>query len=559
MAMTPSTFSQAATFSRPVTADYEDAQGVIQTAGIDVPRRAFKDGVFEGLLLDSLLDETLTLQTIEDFSETEGAFVLTGEFENTLFLPGCGFNEILTGTGTIGFWYENGIGKCYADGRVLFTVDPLVVQSPTALVEGGTAKIKEWVYLRNQGPNMIGEMTRGSQFTRRVPTAMLADFEANRYAVRNTNGALVYRTYDQVFSNTRNTPGSVLGANGVTTVGVDQPVLNEQGQDLWSFSTTNELSYSEDFSQWNAGEATTVDSSTDAQFGNCFDVTVGDPSIGYSGIVSSALPTLGGPHLRACLVKSLSGDSVIRIATRATDNYSFYYSFDTETGNVINNTSSRGISADMQDLGEGWWLLTCVMDSSQYSNTHDNFVIGVDAQSSFRIKLAQAEYNTRMGPYVFTNGSAQTRDPDMMRTLGTLSEQPWWSVTENTMILDFTPDVLERGASYLGGETRRYFRIVGSNGGSDHSLTVYDGDDYIGTGQVYVPGRRVKVAVSLNESEMAYAVTYGVVLQRVGPHNGKLLTIDYLGFFLYGVSGTLHKLTILPGFKKEEALQALID
>lgn len=146
MALKTVPFNVAFTFSRPDPADYEDVNGDTQTAGTDVPRFNYSEGVGEGLLLDASLSETAAINDIPNFNSSSGTWVIKADLDKSNPIPGSGFGELMEGSGTLVFVYSNGVGKCWADGGVLFTVDPFSPAEPGFLSNGGLAKIQDLTY-----------------------------------------------------------------------------------------------------------------------------------------------------------------------------------------------------------------------------------------------------------------------------------------------------------------------------------------------------------------------------------------------------------------------------
>lgn len=146
MALKTVPFNVAFTFSRPDPADYEDVNGDTQTAGTDVPRFNYSEGVGEGLMLDASLSEIAAINDIPNFNSSSGTWVIKADLDKSIPIPGSGFGEFMEGSGTLVFVYSNGVGKCWADGQVLFTVDPFTSAEPGFLSNGGLAKIQDLTY-----------------------------------------------------------------------------------------------------------------------------------------------------------------------------------------------------------------------------------------------------------------------------------------------------------------------------------------------------------------------------------------------------------------------------
>ncbi|MZR63869.1 hypothetical protein [Alcanivorax sp. DP30] len=146
MALKTVPFNVAFDFSRPAPADYEDINGDIQTAGVDEPRFNYSNGVAEGLILDASLSETAAINDIPTFNSSSGTWVFKGFLDKSLPIPSAGFGEFMEGSGTLVFVYSGGVGKCWADGEVLYTVDSFSAAEPEFLSNGGLAKIQSLKY-----------------------------------------------------------------------------------------------------------------------------------------------------------------------------------------------------------------------------------------------------------------------------------------------------------------------------------------------------------------------------------------------------------------------------
>lgn len=139
-------FDDIVTLTRPGSADYEDKNGDTQTAGVDEPRFNYSEGVGEGLLLDASIDEKAALLTLPGFSASQGTWIIDAELTQAKPIPGSGFDKLMSGSGVAVFVYDNGVGKCWADGEVLFTIDPMTPGIADYLTQGGNAKFKSLEY-----------------------------------------------------------------------------------------------------------------------------------------------------------------------------------------------------------------------------------------------------------------------------------------------------------------------------------------------------------------------------------------------------------------------------
>ena len=101
MALKTVPFNVAFTFSRPDPADYEDINGDTQTAGTDVPRFNYSEGVGEGLILDASLSEIAAINDIPNFNSSSGTWVIKADLDKSIPIPGSGFSEFMEGSGCL--------------------------------------------------------------------------------------------------------------------------------------------------------------------------------------------------------------------------------------------------------------------------------------------------------------------------------------------------------------------------------------------------------------------------------------------------------------------------
>lgn len=139
-------FDDIVTLTRPGSADYEDKNGDTLTAGPNEPRFNYSEGVGEGLLLDASIDEKAALLTLPGFSASQGTWIIDAELTQAQPIPGSGFGKLMSGSGVAVFVYDNGVGKCWAEGEVLFTIDPMTPGIADYLTQGGNAKFKSLEY-----------------------------------------------------------------------------------------------------------------------------------------------------------------------------------------------------------------------------------------------------------------------------------------------------------------------------------------------------------------------------------------------------------------------------
>lgn len=135
--------------TRPVAADYEDINGVIQTASPNEPRFDYSNGVARGLLLDAGLNETGAFINVPAFNTSDGHWIINAELDNSEPLKGLGLNERFVGSGRMVVSYTGGVAKVWASGGVIHSVENYTPVEPTHVCQGGRAVIKRVSYERS--------------------------------------------------------------------------------------------------------------------------------------------------------------------------------------------------------------------------------------------------------------------------------------------------------------------------------------------------------------------------------------------------------------------------
>ena len=146
MALKTVPFNVAFDFSRPAPADYEDINGETQTAGTDVPRFNYSEGVGEGIILEASLSETAAIDDVPFFNASAGHWIINAQFYNSEPLKGMGLDERFQGSGQMIISYSGGTAKVWAGGQALYTVEGYTAAEPTYICEGGKATIAGMIY-----------------------------------------------------------------------------------------------------------------------------------------------------------------------------------------------------------------------------------------------------------------------------------------------------------------------------------------------------------------------------------------------------------------------------
>jgi hypothetical protein len=252
MALKTVPFNVAFTFSRPDPADYEDVNGDTQTAGTDVPRFNFSEGVGEGLILEASLSETAAIDDVPLFNASAGHWVINAKFYNSEPLKGMGLNERFQGSGQMVISYSGEMAKVWAGGQAIYTVEGYTPAEPAHICEGGKATIAGMIYKPFAISDVDAATLATGDFEVFVPLDPLSLF------ANGENGAWYEpRDLATLFQDgVGKTPvaadgdpaGMMLDNSKGLALGVEQTINGEFSSDLSDWATSSHW-------VWNAGRA----------------------------------------------------------------------------------------------------------------------------------------------------------------------------------------------------------------------------------------------------------------------------------------------------------------
>ena len=170
-------FSNIIAFTRPTTEDFLDVAGVVQSAGVNVPRFNYLSaGVFDGLLLDALKSESAVVTPEGWYSSNSGTWVLEGRF--TAASP-TNAGYIVDGVGQYVFTYGPSGGKVYGSLMKLGDIPNPPTPSNISLNTKGFASLKTVKYY----PRELTEVEAIALATGEVVPSVLNLFKNNEQGV----------------------------------------------------------------------------------------------------------------------------------------------------------------------------------------------------------------------------------------------------------------------------------------------------------------------------------------------------------------------------------------
>lgn len=539
MALNATTFDQCLTFSRPTAVDYTDKNGDTVTAAVNEPRLSYTGGVFEGLLLDSLLEETAGLNTIEDFSAVSGAFVMEGDFDDVLCFPGLGFPQSIAGSGTVVFSYRDGVGRIYANKQTLATVPSISVTLPSALTAGGSAAVRQWAYYRNLPESTLKSLSEGT-ITLSDTAAFTLDYVAQRFSLKDEIGAHQRKTAQQLLLNTRASDATVYDADlnqvivPADTPAVGYDLLNDNviGQDIFHQNITNELVDSENMVEGFTTYRGVLTTEAHPRFRNlhkleCNETDANNFQIGTGMVLSGTESTV----LRFFIAKAGSISKIYAHGYSQSDLY--HMRIDLETGNIERNSAGSAQKWGSIPLGDGFYLY-CWQAEGGGTGSRRQFWIGSDQSHGpynpgdyFYITCPQMTKNTDgyqwgygnveggngiVFPYVPTTGTSTYRGLDNVETSIDLQTAPWFNAEAFTVEL-YTTTIMRNKFSYFAivsddtpnALSRNCIRIR-SNSNGDFSVNIWDANSDsvdVSTGtSTAVYGTPVRIVFSISASKI---------------------------------------------------------
>lgn len=540
MAFKPINFEESISFTRPQPADYEDQNGDTQTAPPNVPRFGFTDGEFDGMLVDSLLNEEINITSIENFSAVEGAFILEAEMDRCLPFPGSGFDKILSGKGKIYFVYSNGVGKCYANGEVLYTVSPITVSEPTAILTGGLGKIIDCKYWHG----FIDEITAKQNATGVFEIEDVWDFEEDyknqTFGSKDDRGAFIIRRFEDEHTFSRPSTKWALMDNGFyKEYASGEPAFDRAGLNLEKSSTgIAEFSFTND--GWTGGK--NID---DSDVASVFE----GASAARFTVTGAANPhrnqkvfsNPAGEHITTTWIIEQGSAEIVNLNTRSKSlrYWAILQQLRSSTGELTAPPAQKGLNVSTHcellsesgpNGGRVYLVETSVdIEEGEAGGTYNRLNLPAAIGESTILHYCNTEVgNTGTSPIETTGAGgtgAVTRAQDVL-TIEDLTSKSWWgSIVGRTLYFELIPryssqdaDNSEVGAFYIRAENtpNEYLAYRSVNGNNTLGWTVYDSNGYVaGLGAQIEKDTLHRVAVSVYEDKIIAGV------------NGNISTIEH--------------------------------
>lgn len=275
------------------------------------------------------------------------------------------------------------------------------------------------------------------------------NFAANKTLDDNISG-------NNLITFSRASSGTYVDASGVIQTAADNvPRFDHDPTTLQSLGLlieeerTNVLQYSEDFTAtgWASSQFTLSNASSITAPDGSSNTTLMVPTAsGY--YVELTYPTgLTGIRTHSVFAKA-EGKNYINLGARMTGGAAAWnIQFDLTTG--AQTRSSTSVTGTSQQLANGWWRITAVVDATIYSG---NLAIGACDQgdilttpdgTGIYIWGAQTEAATFPTSYIPTSGSTVTREPDVASITGT-NFSSWYEAAPSTWLIDYdTPYVVQ--------------------------------------------------------------------------------------------------------------------
>ena len=248
---------------------------------------------------------------------------------------------------------------------------------------------------------------------------------------RNSNG-----TYTEVFT-ARYTffrlRGSVSGEFSIDNVSVKevlgQEVVPDSGCGSWLLEpqSTNLITYSEDFSQWNNYITTPTLNSATSPSGD-----VNSAKLTSTGVFGSLNLTISKSssalnYTQSVFIKGVNYSIVNLISYGSSSANRAQVSFDLSDGSVSSAASVNGVysnpSESIEDYGNGWYRisLSFTSDTSVEVRPHIQFPVQMTSDDYVLLWGAQLEEQSYATSYIPTNGATNTRLQDIATNSGNSS------------------------------------------------------------------------------------------------------------------------------------------
>ncbi len=249
------------------------------------------------------------------------------------------------------------------------------------------------------------------------------------YNDQNSNFKPLPFTFD------RASTATVVNKDGlIETVGVDEPRIdflnNTSGHLLLEPSRTNNITYSEDFTEWNvtaSGTTLTSNSAISPDGSQTADLLESDGTNAFSRVYETVSLTSGNNCLYSTFVKKSGSHDFASIRVQGTDvggagqtGSTYTFTFSTETLSYEGGGSAT--STFVENYGSGWYRIGMELTNS----TVTQVIIYPKFNSSVAGEIlmwgAQLEEGSYPTSYIPTSGSTVTRLTEVSNAAGTVSD-----------------------------------------------------------------------------------------------------------------------------------------
>ena len=372
-----------------------------------------------------------------------------------------------------GFSYQDSLGsEEIVNGD--FATDSNWNKDDSWTISGGTANYN-YISGRNMNSSsaalVVGKTYKLVYTILNYSSGYVINDSAETRPQRNSNG-----TYTEVFT-ARYTffrlRGSVSGEFSIDNVSVKevlgQEVVPDSGCGSWLLEpqSTNLVTYSEDFSQWNSDKTTPTLNSATSPSGD-----VNSAKLTSTGVYGSLNLTISKSssalnYTQSVFIKAVNYSIVNLISYGSSSANRAQVSFDLSDGSVSTAASVNGAysnpSESIQDYGNGWYRisLSFTSDTSVEVRPHIQFPAQMTSSDYVLLWGAQLEAQSYATSYIPTNGATNTRLQDIATNSG------------NSTLINSTEGVLYAEIAALADDnTNRYITISdGSN--SNYIRLVY--------------------------------------------------------------------------------------
>ena len=268
-----------------------------------------------------------------------------------------------------------------------------------------------------------------------------------------------------------------------------QEVVPDSGCGSWLLEpqSTNLITYSEDFSQWNNFRSTLTPNETTSPNGtiNAYLLEQDYPNTSiHGGLYSPQNVTTGVEYTYSFFVKKKEY-SFIELAEAATSSLNVSTWFDVENG-VVGNIGA-GSTAQIENFGNGWYRCSISFTPAFTGSRNFSLYLSIANGSTVAnivggayIWGAQLEQQSYATSYIPTNGATNTRLQDIATNSG------------NSSLINSTEGVLYAEISALADDGTNRIISLSENGNLDNRVNIF-----------YTSGsNKVKFVVRVNNSNV---------------------------------------------------------